>query len=62
MAIDSWPRRERPDLARWRTLRLPRDAGAVIYFDQTRRPHFHGRGEHGRGVAPYDRYRPGEHW
>ncbi|GAB4383357.1 MAG: hypothetical protein Kow0022_02980 [Phycisphaerales bacterium] len=58
-AIDSWPERERPDLSRWRILRLPRDADSVIYFEQTPRPRQPWADDDSR-ASPYDRYRRGQ--
>lgn len=61
-AIDAWPQREQPELWRWRTLYLPRDANAVIYFEPSVRERGSGRGGWGGGSPYYDRYRHDEHW
>ncbi len=59
LASSEWPERQRPELGRWRTLRLPRDASGVIFFqpapeDRGRDHHGHGRGW---GDPYYGRYR-----
>lgn len=56
-AMDAWPRRETPELWRWRTLHLPRDANAVIYFESSRRERSPDVGGWGGGASTYDRYR-----
>lgn len=61
-AIDAWPQREQPDLGRWRTLRLPRDADSIIYFDQTRQDRRPSSDGDRRGGGEYDRYRRGGQW
>lgn len=55
-AIDAWPSRTSPDLARSRRLYLPRDERSLLYFEQERS---NRSSSYDQGSPRYDRYRRG---
>lgn len=59
LASKDWPQQQAPDLGRWRTLRLPRDASSVMFFQAgpERRPHHPDGDDRSWGGVPYERYR-----
>ncbi|MCL4221998.1 MAG: hypothetical protein KJZ65_11595 [Phycisphaerales bacterium] len=64
LASHDWPERQSPELGRWRTLRLPRDASSVIFFQSApqRRPRDAFRDDRGWGDGfYYERYRSYDH-